>query len=199
MVSRLFDDGPVERGDDYNPFDRIPEADRTKPRTEGDQGDPDFYDKWAKLEQKPKPFDSTKHYPKAISILKGLHPGKYWKADYKELLYKGSGSFPAVINKDMLGFADVLGITPPRGTAIAGQITTKTQVHAHLRKYTDPSKTHGSGKIPIETHLREFLSLGGRFYVIGFHQGGGKGSKWDAEVVEVTADVLNVYKSRKRK
>lgn len=195
-VSRLFDDGPVA-----DPFERIPNALDTLAlvRTEGDQGDPDFYDKWARLEQKPKPFKKTEHFPRAIKIVGALYPGKYWRVEHAAVLGTWGGNLPRIVSQDMLGFADILGVTPPHGTAVAVQVTTKTQVHAHLRKYTNPNETHGQAKTPIEIHLREFLEMGCKFYVLGFHQSGGKGSKWDAEVVEVTADVLDVYKSRKRK
>jgi hypothetical protein len=153
----------------------------------------------------PKKAAEPNHYNDAIKVMQTIHAGKYWRVDYKEMVIRhwkdGRPSFDGmqIFTKDMLGFADIAGIAAPHGSFIAVQVTSKAAVQAHLRKYTSKEKTHGSNKIPIETHLREFLACGGKFYVLGFHQPKGKGTKWLAEVTIVTPELLDLYKSRKRK
>lgn len=131
------------------------------------------------------------HYPRAYKILTEMFGGgKYWKCDYMEVTYNGM-----MVSKDMLGFMDVCGITPD-GRWVSANITTLESIAAHLRKYSDLSKTHGQAKIPIVRHLREYLECGGRFFIIGFHK---PGRLWEHKLVEVTDQMISEYEARKRK
>jgi hypothetical protein len=153
---------------------------------------------WGKLEAPKQKFDATQHYERAMKMLRTLRPGKYWKADYIQPVWSYGCDVPALVSKDMLGFADVLGICPPNGHAVAGQITTRASMGAHLRKYTNPSETHGQAKIPIEFHLREFLQCGGEFILLGFFKDDGS-RFWRVEIVLVSEALLDIYVSRKRR
>ncbi|HWD40079.1 MAG TPA: hypothetical protein VG944_14615 [Fimbriimonas sp.] len=153
---------------------------------------------WATKEDKKKRSTHTKHYDRAKAILNERWPGKYWKADYCEAISGSGWAGPQITRKDVLGLFDVMGLAKPDGRCIGCQITTRESVGAHLRKYTDPKKTHGSGKVPIENHLREFLACGGRFVILGFWQETTGRRLWQADMTLVTPELLDQYKARKR-
>lgn len=167
-------------------------------------GDVKALEEWAKAEpaQTAKKFNYRDHYKRAIKALNELHPGLYEKMDYELFIptsFRNGRPDPLSmkrLTKDWLGFADVGGTSKPNGRMVCANITTKGQIAAHLRKYTDPKETHGSGKVPIETYLRQYLECGGLFYVLGYHK---VGRFWKAEVTEVTLHLLDEYAGRKRR
>lgn len=175
-------------------------------------GDVDQLVRWADAEPTEDPkrtksatatatFNYRSVYDNAVRSMKKLYPGKYWSVDYKEISFSkwrhGRPDFASaqIVSKDMLGFADVAGVSKSRFVAL--QITTRGQIHAHLRKYVDDDATHGQAKTPIETHLREFLECGGIFLVLGFYKDPGS-RFWKHELVEVSPALLDLYKARKR-
>ncbi|GEM_PF-3951649 len=144
--------------------------------------------------QKAKRYDPRDHYKRTYAALERLYPGSFfWRADYTQTTYSGQ-----IITKDTLGFADVMGMLPG-GRIVAVQVTSYGAIKAHLRKYTDPAKTHGPGaNAPsIESLLRRFLATGGRVLIFGFALPEGRRT-WEHEIVEITPELLDGYVARKR-
>ena len=129
----------------------------------------------------------TKH---GIKKLNEMHPGKYWKADHITTDFRG-----VVSKKDLLGFGDIAGIERGTGRMIIGQMTTPGQLSAHYRKYTSPNHTTGTDKVPIETHIREFLECGGLFYIMTWEK---PGRFWEPTVIPFTLQTIEEIYSRKR-
>lgn len=149
-------------------------------------------------------FDRSRVYGNAYKILKDLRPGMYWHVDTTETIWRRIGTKSngkpewgtQLITKDMLGFADIAGVS--KGRFIFGQVTTRKQVAQHLRDYTSDSNTFGGAKTLVESLLRDFLANGGELFILGFYQESGKGSRWRADIVQVTPELLDAYKARKR-
>ena len=112
-----------------------------------------------------------------------------WTVETLKATYSGS-----LYKEDCLGLFDVLAIK--EGELLGVQVTSKTQVAAHLRKYADSEKkVQGQ---PIIRNLEEFLQHGGKAEIWGFYQPDGPGGRWAHDVVPVTMEVIEAVIARRR-
>lgn len=140
--------------------------------------------------KEPKLKKDAEQYKRSIKDLQKRWPGWYIKSEHYAPIYGGG-----TVKRDFGGFADVCGVH--EGRFVAAQITTLSQVRAHIVKYTDPTKKSGGlGDVSIETNLRAFLANGGLFLILAYHK---PGRLWEVEVTIVTAELLDECKVRKEK
>lgn len=98
------------------------------------------------------------------------------------------------VKSDFCGFGDFL-IQAKWGVQYIVQVTTESDVDAHLVKYTSASKTFGPNKTPIGKLLREFLQAGGRFYIVGMYKGK---KEWKANWHFITEKEMDECAGRSR-
>lgn len=128
-------------------------------------------DNWRDPKRASTPGQGADLYRPAFRYIRRRWPdGYFWKAETIELGRYEKDVGRELIKKDMLGFADLIGVSD--GKFLAFQITTPGKFQAHLVKYTSASETIGSGKVPIGKHLRSFLRSGGEFWMYGFEKVG---------------------------
>lgn len=116
--------------------------------------------------------------------------GLFYKTEHHVTTFSGM-----VVRKDLLGFMDAAGITPS-GRAVAIQVTTPEAVNKHLSDYTNPLKTTGTGKVPVEVGLRRFLDCNGLFLIASYRK---EGRLWVFDFRTITHHDLDAAISRKRK
>lgn len=152
------------------------------------------------------PFSrSSNPHATAIKHLSQLYPGYLWtRTEY----YVSMGQFQ--VKRDFLGVADVVGVAetaaPDQPDYVLAQLTTRTGINAHVRKYTSDAKS--TDEIPTLRKLRAVLSRGRTHVVIlGYFRemvptADGKGMKvssWLYVPLRVTEQVLQGALDRKRK
>ena len=147
---------------------------------------------------------SSSPHATAIKHLNQLYPGYLWTRTeyYTTMGYQ-------MIKRDFLGVADVVGI---RETAakdqppfVLAQLTTRTQIQAHVRKYT--SEASSTDEIPTLRKLRAVLGTGSEVVILGYFRemvatADGKGLKvspWLYVPLRVTEEVLQGSLDRKRR
>jgi hypothetical protein len=144
------------------------------------------------------PFKAREHYPRAARALMEIHPGRYFACDQKAI--SGYGRDMVVLDRDALGFLDILGWSG--GRVIGCNVTTIGSIQAHLRKWTTPDlaykgQVYGFGSKRVIDLLRDFLSDGNLMYLLGSYQAQ-KGAAWHYKVLEVTENTLDQAVARKR-
>lgn len=117
-------------------------------------------------------------------------PGFYWKCEHQIVTFNGMTK-----TKDILGFMDAQGLTD-EGRFVAIQVTTPGAVNKHISDYTNPLKTTGQGKVPIEKGLRSFLDRNGLFLMASYRR---EGSRWVFDFRIITHHDLDAAIARKRK
>lgn len=128
-------------------------------------------DGWRDPKRASTPGQGADLYKPAFRYIRRRWPtGYFWKAETIESGRYTPGAGRELLKKDMLGFADLIGVV--EGKFLAFQVTTPGKFQAHLVKYTSASETIGSGKVPIGKHLRNFLRAGGEFHMFGFEKVG---------------------------
>lgn len=133
------------------------------------------------------------HMGRAQDLLQEMHPGSMlYICEKKVTTYSGM-----VVKVDMWGFGDLCGITG-KGAWVMANVTTVAAMAAHMRDYTDPTNVHGAGGLRVVDLLEKYLSLRGKFYIIGFEQEK-PGARWTPTVWDVDQALIDQYKARKRK
>lgn len=140
------------------------------------------------VEKQYKFVKDSNQYKRVIKALGALFPGGYFER-VEFFKAAGQGMF---IKSDLFGFADVAGVDA-HGRSVFAQITTKSQVGAHLRKWTTPNNR---GEC-VEPRLREFLRRGCPVVIFGYYKES-PSPLWRFEVTPVTESTLDAVHARKR-
>ena len=84
------------------------------------------------------------------------------------------------IRQDLFGFADVIAVDPNLGQSLLFQTTSYSGFSARRKKILESDKA------------KTWLDAGGRIFVHGWQQKGGKGTRWSVREEEVTLEDFNV-------
>lgn len=132
------------------------------------------------------------HMPRAMKLLESMHPGcMLYVCEKRVTTYSG-----AIVKVDQWGFGDICGITA-KGAWVMANVTTKANMGAHMREYTNPANVHGAGGLRVVDLLERYLALRGTFYIIGYSQPNGR--LWVPEVWNVDQALIDEYRARKRR
>lgn len=133
-------------------------------------------------------------YKRIREHLEKTHGGFCFKVEHWAANDKGFN-----VKRDLLGFGDLMLVTgvgdETRVTMV--QCTSAGSVGAHMRKYADPTKTHGQAKTPVIELIRRWLAENGRIVVVSYEKDETT-NRWILHEHPVTMDLLDQFAARRR-